>query len=79
MSTHNIPFLIYIKKSASIIPNMQLLVFSKGLKDEFETTVVNEPSVFQPLDFYCNDKHINDRTEQNRILLRLKHKTAYRL
>ena len=23
--------------------------FSKGLKNEFETTVVNEPSVFEPL------------------------------
>ena len=27
--------------------------FSKGLKNEFETTVVNEPSVFEPLKFYC--------------------------
>ena len=28
-------------------------VFSKGLKNEFETTVVNEPSVFEPLKLYC--------------------------
>ena len=27
--------------------------FSKGLKNEFETSVVNEPSVFEPLEFYC--------------------------
>ena len=27
--------------------------FSKGLKDEFETAVVNEPSVFEPFKFYC--------------------------
>ena len=27
--------------------------FSKGLKDEFETAVVNEPPVFEPLKFYC--------------------------
>ena len=27
--------------------------FSKGLKKEFETVVVNEPSVFEPLKFYC--------------------------
>ena len=27
--------------------------FSKGLKSEFETAVVNEPSVFEPLKFYC--------------------------
>ena len=27
--------------------------FANGLKKEFETAVVNEPSVFQPLKFYC--------------------------
>ena len=27
--------------------------FSQGLKNEFETVVVNEPSVFDPLKFYC--------------------------
>ena len=26
---------------------------SKGLKNEFETAVVNEPSMFEPLKFYC--------------------------
>ena len=26
---------------------------SKGLKKELETAVVNEPSVFEPLKFYC--------------------------
>ena len=26
---------------------------SKGLKKEFETAKVNEPSVFEPLKFYC--------------------------
>ena len=29
------------------------MFFSKGLKNEFETAVVNEPSVFEPLKFYC--------------------------
>ena len=29
-------------------------LFSKGLKNEFETAVVNEPSVFEPLKFYCS-------------------------
>ena len=29
--------------------------FSQGLKNEFETAVVNEPSVFEPLKFYCNE------------------------
>ena len=28
-------------------------IFSKGLKNEFEIAVVNEPSVFQPLKIYC--------------------------
>ena len=28
-------------------------LFSNGLKNEFETAVVNEPSVFEPLKFYC--------------------------
>ena len=27
--------------------------FSNGLKNEFETVVVNEPSVIEPLKFYC--------------------------
>ena len=27
--------------------------FSRGLKNEFETAMVNEPSVFEPLKFYC--------------------------
>ena len=30
---------------------------SKGLKKEFETAVVNEPSVFEPLKFYCTFKN----------------------
>ena len=28
-------------------------IFSKGFKNEFERSVVNEPSVFEPLKFYC--------------------------
>ena len=31
-------------------------IFSKGLKNEFKTAVVNEPSVFEPLKFYCTWK-----------------------
>ena len=27
--------------------------FSKGLKNEFQTAVVNEQSVFEPSKFYC--------------------------
>ena len=54
MSTHNIPFSIQERKSPLIIPNLQLWDFSKGLKHDFETTVVYEPSVFESLKFYCN-------------------------
>ena len=46
MCSHNIPFSIY--------KTLQVWEFSKGLKNEFETAVVNEPSVFEPLKFYCN-------------------------
>ena len=28
--------------------------FSRGPKNEFETAVVNEPTVFEPLKFYCS-------------------------
>ena len=28
-------------------------IFPKGLKNEFEKAVINEPSVFEPLKFYC--------------------------
>ena len=28
--------------------------FSKGLDNEFETAMVNEPSVFKPLKVYCS-------------------------
>ena len=31
-------------------------ICSKGLMNEFETAVVNEPSVFKPLKFYCKFK-----------------------
>ena len=32
-------------------------IFSKVLKNEFETAVVYEPSVFEPLKFYCIREH----------------------
>ena len=32
-------------------------IFSKELKNEFETAMVNEPSVFEPLKFYCTALH----------------------
>ena len=35
-------------------------LFSKGLKNEFETAMVNEPSVFEPLKFYCTEEADNE-------------------
>ena len=35
------------------------IFFSKGLKSEFKTAVVNESAVFEPLRFYCNTVIIN--------------------
>ena len=37
-------------------------IFSKGLKIEFETAVVNAPSVFEPLKFYCSCTPIGVKT-----------------
>ena len=54
MSTHNIPFFNMKKKKTLNYPKSAAMgIFSKGLKKEFETAVVNEPSVFEPLKFYC--------------------------
>ena len=44
-----------IKKKITLnYPYLQLWNFSKGLNNEFETAMVNEPSVFEPLKFYCD-------------------------
>ena len=37
-------------------PKSELLDFSKGTKIRFETAVVKEPSVFDPLKVYCVSK-----------------------
>ena len=57
MSTHN-TIINEKRKSSEIIPitiksaAMQVF-FCLGLKNKFETAVVNKPSVFKPLKFYC--------------------------
>ena len=45
-------FNIKKRETPWIILNRQLGDISKGLKNEFETAVVNEPSVFEPLKVY---------------------------
>ena len=54
MSKHNInikkenhPTLVQIKEC------LQLWNFFIGTQEEFEIAMVNEPSVFEPLKFYC--------------------------
>ena len=54
MSTHNIPFSISKKKFIlNYSKSAAIWVFSRGLKNEFEKAVVNEPSVFEPPELYC--------------------------
>ena len=53
MRTHNIPFNIITKNHPKLPEVCSYEIFSKGLKNQFETAVVNEPSVFEPLKFYC--------------------------
>ena len=55
MSTHNIPFQYKKEKIPLIILSLSLWDFFKGLKNELETGVVDEPSVFETLKFYCMD------------------------
>ena len=56
MSTHNMPVSI-LKKITLNSPKYDNVcsygIFPLGLKNEFETAVVNEPSVFELLKFYC--------------------------
>ena len=47
------------KKITLIYPRSAAMGFClKGLKNEFETAMVNEPSVFEPLKFYCKQKNL---------------------
>ena len=55
-STENTKYTIFnIKKKITLnySKSATTVFFFKGLKNEFETAVVNEPSVFEPLKFYC--------------------------
>ena len=53
-SPHNILFFNIKKKITKNYSKSAVMgFFSKGLKNGFETAVVNEPSVFEPLKIYC--------------------------
>ena len=54
MSTHNVPFSIIRKKICLNYRKAAAMgFFPKGLMNEFEAAVVNEPSVFEPLKVDC--------------------------
>ena len=68
MSTHNIPIFNTIKIKITVnYPKSAAMGFSKGLKNEFETTVVNEPSMFEPLKFYNCSLLVNGCTTNCRF------------
>ena len=49
----NTMFNIKRKNTLSYLKTAAMGFFSKGLQNEFETAVVHEPSVFEPLKVYC--------------------------
>ena len=53
MSTQNIPFRNTNKKIILNYSKSASMGFVSRPKNEFDTAVVNEPSVFEPLKFYC--------------------------
>ena len=53
--TQHTIFNIIKEKSLLIILSLPLWDISKRLKNEFETAVVDEPSVFEPLKLYFNN------------------------
>ena len=53
MSTHNIPFLNIKKKIIFYYFKSELWNLFQGTQERIEPAVVNEPSVFEPLKFYC--------------------------
>ena len=53
MSTQNISFQYKKENHTKLSEICSYEIFSKGLKNEFETALVNEPLVFEPTNFYC--------------------------
>ena len=54
MRSHNVPSSNIKEKITLNYPKFAAMeFFSQVLKNEFETVVVNKPSVFEPLKVYC--------------------------
>ena len=49
----NLPFQYEKGKHPNLFQSAPMGFFSKGLKNEFKAAVVNEPLVFEPLEFSC--------------------------
>ena len=68
MSTHNIPFPNMKKGNHPKLSQIcSYEICSKGPKNEFETVVVNGPSVFETLKFYCIFTEISRVTQKNAL------------
>ena len=68
MSTRNIPFPNMKKGNHPKLSQIcSYEICSKGPKNEFETVVVNGPSVFEPLKFYCIFTEISRVTQKNAL------------
>ena len=52
-SKHYTIFNVKKEKQPKLFEISSYGIFSKELKNEFETAAVNEPSVFEPLKIYC--------------------------
>ena len=69
MSTHNIPFLNVNRKIVlKLSQNCNYGICSKGPKNEFETAVVNEPSVFEPSKFHCTCDYFYNLEVKKRVV-----------
>ena len=80
MSTPNIPFFNMEKKNTLNHPKSAAMgFFSKGLTNVFERAVVNEPSVFEALKFYCFLLLMLDFCIKTRTLLSLRDKRLFEL
>ena len=79
MSAHNIPFSVLTKKIKLNYPKSAAMgLFSYGLENEFETAMVNEPSVFKPLKFYCMSLQVS-KVSHNQQGIRRKKKSLNKM
>ena len=59
--TQHTIFNIMKKITLNYVKSATMGFFSKELKNEFETAVVNEPSMFEPMKICCTQEHSSSR------------------